>query len=164
MQLRELVEHALDAACTAYLPAPRATSEVGESLTYATMLGFAGDQLRGTLALTAGTGGLAHVCSQLGASPEHAADALGELGNLIAAHIKRTIGRYGPLVTLTPPIVMRGVQVEVCGGIDGERGQHEVRVGPARVVAWLDCEANGDLVLDESAAVDTLSEGESLLF
>lgn len=169
MEFNTLAQESLDQACDSLLPTPleglAASDE--EGLRMAAMIGFAGDQVRGTLGVAASSAGIERLKASLGPASrdQDLADSLGELSNLLLGHVKRTWGRRGIDITLTTPIVMRGVHIEVCG--QGEESWFETNsiVGPDRMTAWLDIHLTESLeVQEESFDNEVVSEGETLLF
>ena len=164
MDIKELAESSLTDACASLLPAQGDATDAQPSLRFAAIIGFAGDQLRGTLALTACEGSVARVCADAGQDATVAEDALGELTNLLAGHVKRSFARFGQVVEITPPIVVRGVSIEVCPQDASKRVEVQHRDGDRRMVAWMDYDAADDLVLDESAGAESVHEGEGLFF
>jgi len=162
--MKELAERSLNDACASLLPSPREAAGAESPLRFAAIIGFAGDHLRGTLALTACEGSVARVCADAGQDAAVAEDALGELTNLLAGHVKRSFARFGQVVEITPPIVVRGVSIEVCpqGASKRVEVQHSDVTG--RMVAWMDYDAADDLVLEEDADSESVTEGEGLFF
>ncbi len=169
MRFNSLARRALTEACTVLIPpaAEQGVSTGAEGLSIAAVIGFSGNHLRGTLGLAASASGLERVRRHLGGCETKlgAADALGELANLILGQIKREWSRYGVLVTLSTPLVMRGLAIEVCGRAEGHWFEHLSGVGADCVTVWLDAHAEHELnVEDEPADVGLLSGGDALMF
>jgi len=87
MNFELLARQTLTDACSALIPAADEGAAQGQSdeLGIAAVIDFSGDDLRGTLGVAASAGGLERVRLQFGApeTKHGAADALGELANLI---------------------------------------------------------------------------------
>lgn len=160
------IQASLTTACESLLPELTTGSgnPEAEQLQIAAIIGFTGDNLRGTLALATDHAGLQAICENLGASTDQAADSLGEMTNLIAGHVKRRLANLGELVEITPPTVVRGVTIEVCGGSDLQRAEHRTGTDGNSTVAWLDYDATDELTLVENASSDSMDDGEMLLF
>ena len=166
MNTKDTIQSKLTSACEAVLPSTLTNSgaEPGEQLLIAAIIGFTGDRVRGSLAVATGSAGLQRVRDSLGASEEQAADSLGEMANLVAGHLKRSLTDLGEVIAITPPIVVRGVTIEVCGSGDVCRAEDARTSGDGSVVTWLDYEPSPDLVLEESGDNQSISDGEILLF
>jgi len=166
MDIRELTETSLQTACESVLPtaATTETESNGEQLCVAAIVGFSGDQVRGTLVLAAGDGGLSSVRQHLQAGEALAEDSLGETGNLLAGHLKRSLASYGQVVTITPPIVVRGVTIEVCNSAQVQRVQCDHASGESRLSVWLDFEAAPGIELSEQPDDSQVAEGDALFF
>lgn len=174
IQLHQLASESLDEACQALIPPGASqTDEAREpSLCRAAVLGFAGDQIQGTLGLAASEAGLIRVFESGGGegpfdeeAEKRAEDSLAELSNLILGRLKRTWLRRGIEITLATPLVIRGLAIEVRGGAGNCWTTSASEVGSDRVTAWLDL--HGDESLEVSAVdieSDMVSEGETLLF
>lgn len=160
------VQASLTSACESLLPelATTAGQPAAEQLQIAAIIGFTGDNLRGTLALATDRAGLQAICDKLGASTEQAADSLGEMTNLIAGHVKRRLCNLGEVVEITPPTVVRGVTIEVCGSSDLQRAEHRTGTDGNSTVAWLDYDSTDELTFVENADSDSMNDGEMLLF
>jgi chemotaxis protein CheY-P-specific phosphatase CheC len=104
------------------------------------------------------------VREHLGAGEAQAEDSLGETANLIAGHLKRGLARYGQVITITPPIVVRGVTIEVCNTGESCRAEHQSKTDDQNIVAWLDYESAKDIELVEVPDDETVAEGETLFF
>jgi len=164
MEIRELAEQALAEACASHLPPLEQSDTESEALRTAAIIGFTGDQLRGTIALAVGTNGLTAVREKFGVANAQAEDSLGETANLIAGHLKRSLSRYSQVITITPPIVVRGVTIEVCNTGESCRVEHDAHSADQHLVAWLDYEADEAIELVEAEDDDTVAQGETLFF
>jgi CheY-specific phosphatase CheX len=169
MNFELLARQTLTEACSALIPAADESAAQGQSdeLCIAAVIGFSGDDLRGTLGVAASAGGLERVRRQFGA-PESklgAADALGELANLILGQMKREWSRYGVLATLSTPLVMRGLSIEVCGRSDGNWYEQHSGLGADRVTVWLDAHAEAGLQVEREPIDSGLVHGgDALMF
>lgn len=164
MDIRELTETSLRSACESVLPTEDEAAGNGEQLCVAAIVGLSGDQVRGTLVLAASDGGLSLVRKHLQAGEALAEDSLGETGNLLAGHLKRSLATYGQVVTITPPIVVRGVTIEVCNSALVQRVQCDHLGGDSRMSVWLDYEAAPDIELSEQPDDSQVAEGDALFF
>ena len=165
MDTETTIQNSLSDACDAILP-PIPThcgAGGGEQLLIAAIIGFTGDRLSGTPAIAAGKSSLQAVRQQLGASDEQTADSLGELCNPVAGKVKRSLADLGEVVAITPPMVVRGVTIEVCTTGDVCRVECVRNSEQESIVAWLDYEASPDLEFIESAE-QSAQDGEVLLF
>lgn len=164
MHIQQLAEIALQEACQALLPAVQPQGNAVEPLCIAAVIGFAGDDLRGTFGVAANPGGLQRVHQHLGGGNGTAEDALGEMANLLIGNLKRSFTRYGQLITISPPLVIRGINIEICGQRP-TRAEFTSEAPGDRVTVWVDCDAAGELVVQEVAGSgDVVAEGEALLF
>lgn len=177
MKLATLAQNTLDDAGRSLLPAlpaaaESATADDAAELCRAAVLGFAGEKVRGTLGIATSAAGLARIVEHTGTSADevtcdrtHAEDSLAELSNLLLGYIKRAWERRGLQVTMSTPLVIRGLSIEVCGDGDNQWFSTESSVGSDRITAWLDVHYDAELeVPDEDLESDCMAEGEPLLF
>ncbi len=169
MNFEQLARLALTNACTQLLPSPadQPAHVRPDELRIAAVIGFTDDHVRGTLGVAASIGGLERVRRHMGAphTKNGAADALGELANLVLGHIKREWSRYGALVTLSTPLVIRGVAIEICGRGAGHWFEHASGVGGDRLVVWMDVHVDSEpALLAEPTDVGLAAGGDLLLF
>ncbi|MCK5941155.1 MAG: hypothetical protein KAI24_04225, partial [Planctomycetes bacterium] len=66
-------------------------------------------------------------------------------------------------LTITPPIVVRGVTIELCRSYDAARVLHDVHAAPEHIVAWVDYTADDDIELVENDD-EIVQGGETLFF
>lgn len=174
MKLAHLAQTTLDDAGRTLLPALTPDARGGESasLCSAAVIGFAGSQVRGTLGVATSHAGLDRVLARTGPVDDlttcertRAEDSLAELSNLLLGAIKRAWGRRGLEFTLSTPLVIRGLSIEICGGENNQWFSTDSSAGNDRITAWLDLHYDGDLeVPDHDLETDLIAEGETLLF
>ena len=162
MHIREITNSCLTEACSVVLPSANvaASPSKSEPLRMAAIIGFAGDQVRGTISLAVDIDAIDLIREQLGALKTQKEDSLGEMANLLAGHIKRGLAHYGEVVTITPPIVVRGVTIEVCSAEHVTRVACNRDLDRGRMSVWLDYDAPTDLDLSETADSDNADAGE----
>ncbi len=173
MKFLHLVQPSLEAACRALFPAASAHPREGDpSLCRAAVIGFAGDEVRGTLGIATSQAGLERVLENSGAhrdarhcSVTGADDSLGELANLIVGAVKRAWLRREVQVTLATPLVVRGFSIEVHGGVSGHWFSVESSHGGEELIAWMDIHCDETLEVPEAdVAASHVMEGQTLLF
>jgi|GEM_PF-5841578 len=172
MELDELVSQALDDACTSLVPAPGssvcAATPRDAELRLASIIGFSGDRLRGTLGIAASAAGIRRIAAHFGIDDRNergVADSMGELSNLVLGHVKRSFSRRDVLITISTPLVVRGVAIEICGREDGNWYERSVSCDDDQVRVWLDLSVDeGFAVGEEQCSDGMVSEGETLLF
>ncbi len=174
MKLHELAQSSLEDVCKTLLPAAPESAPADEepALCRAAVIGFAGDKVRGTLGVATSQAGLNRVLANAGLGDDaagcersRAEDSLAELSNLLLGAIKRAWLRRGVHITLSTPLVIRGLAIEVCGGENNNWFATEASNGGDRITAWMDvnCDKNHE-VPDEDTQDDEIAEGEALLF
>lgn len=174
MKLQQLANASLTDACKSLVPnAPSDSAADGDpALCRAAVIGFAGDEVRGTLGVATSQSGLLRVLRHSGAEEEgqegnrsRAEDSLAELSNLLLGAVKRAWLRRGVHITVSTPLVIRGLAIEVCGGEHNNWFACESNSGDNCLTAWMDVSCDDDCeVPDEDSESDQLSEGEALLF
>lgn len=172
MELDELVSQALDAACTSLVPVPRSTdcAEQPEraELRLASIIGFSSDGLRGTLGIAASQAGVERIAAHFGIDATNegsVADSMGELANLVLGHVKRTFAGRDVLLTISTPLVVRGVAIEICGRDEGDWYERSVSCNEDQVRVWMDLTVDEGFRVGEQQSTDGMvSEGETLLF
>lgn len=169
MKFELLARQALTRACEELLPAPvdEPSHVRPDELRIAAVIGFTNAQVRGALGVAASIGGLERVRGHMGAprtkrGPE---DALGGLAGMLVGHIRREWSRYGASVSLTTPLVIRGVALDVCGRDAGIWLEHASGVGGDRVVVWLDVHVDSEPTLRaEPADAGIATSRNTLMF
>ena len=170
MDFEDLVRSSLDLAVDELItPDPQAQPDPGDHqpLVMAAVVGFAGDNVRGTLGVAANLAGHERVAGLFNMSLDDptADEALGELANLLLGHIKRTWGKRNIHVSLATPLLVRGLAIEVQGRRDGLWIERSVEDGSSVLTAWFDAQPSPDLVVGEESADDeTADQGEALFF
>lgn len=176
MEFQQLASDALADAVDGLLQGATADSRPGLSpgndaesrLRFVAVIGFAGTEVRGTLGIAANEEGLAAVRGIFGAPEADTSDGdcLGEFANLVLGQVKRSWAARGVGITLSTPLILRGLELEVCNDIKGgQRFEHEVRFGESRVTAWLDTQLPwGSEVRLSAPTAPAIAEGEALIF
>jgi len=101
-----------------------------------------GQALYGMSVVTASKIASSMVGQQLPSLDELGTSAIGELGNMITAHAAARLASAGIVCNITPPSVLRGMNIEVCTYVPAlvvpvltEFGKLEVNVSLAEVAA-----------------------------
>jgi hypothetical protein len=163
-----IIESAVSEACISLfedyaLPlrkAETAALEVGPELLYAGVVGFSGDQMRGSLLLATSNEPLGRTTPTSDASLR---EWIAELTNQLLGRIKNKLIPRGVTLHLSTPIVLRGQRIAPM-----PRGQDAPFVFTCEggaVCVWFDAEIVPGI--DLSKIVDStglISEGESMLF
>jgi len=123
-----------------------------------TVIGYSGDELRGALGLSVSNELLEslHIAmlGQPGTQRQHV-DLLGELSNQLLGRIKTILGRYALTITITTPMVLRGVKVTVYGVPQLIEQSYVTDRGAVHI--WLDAEIQDGLELVEVAEEEMTS-------
>jgi CheY-specific phosphatase CheX len=169
MNFQELAQRSLAEAAQELLPnlGPSQASTRGSLHRVAAIIGFFGDDLRGTFGIAANAAGLEGVRSRMGASGAAGAaeDAIGELANLLVGHLKRLWSRHGALISISTPMVVRGLSIEVCGIGQGDWASLCLMGNEQQLCLWVDAHPEPNLRLTEATpAGNELEQGEALLF
>ncbi|MFK7742193.1 MAG: chemotaxis protein CheX [Planctomycetota bacterium] len=162
--MEAVANDALDVACrsTLALASPAAAGSNGEPLVAVAVVGFSADHLTGNIAIAAGATGLAAIADHLGCTGDYAFDALGEAANLMAGRIKRSLAEHGPVITITPPIVLRAVQLALSETAPSGRAQRSYDMSGGRAVTWFDFASDEQLTLLEAGGGCDRSGDEGL--
>jgi hypothetical protein len=135
-----------------------ATAPADLNLMFCGVIGFAGDDLRGSLLLACSREPLAAA----GDNPRAIRDWLAELANQLLGRIKNRLITLGATIYCSTPIVLRGDHLAPFGNQPSPQ-LFKTNGGVASV--WFEAEARPDLILaqdpDHSA---TVHEGETLMF
>jgi CheY-specific phosphatase CheX len=168
MEFADLGRRSLDEACSDLLSSWTGhDNPTAHEHRVAAVIGFCGDRLRGTLGVATCSGALLRLLREFGSDTSHGdpEDCLGELANLVLGHMKRTWSQYGVEVSISTPLVVRGLAIEVCGQDHKNWIQIQLRQGPDRISIWLDAQAEPGLVVqDEPNVAGLVSGGESIMF
>lgn len=169
MKVRKVLENAIPEVTSALL------SDFGVDLhetetsvaQRAAIIGFSGEVLRGSMGLVLTPALLEHAHqSMMGSAPDERQlnDLLGELSNQLLGRIKTVLLRYQVEIYLSTPMVLRGINLSVCGSQSGLLHAHfSSNYGPVGV--WLDVQHEPGLEVElqpqEEAAIE---EGDLLFF
>ncbi|MEL6715067.1 MAG: chemotaxis protein CheX, partial [Planctomycetota bacterium] len=168
-----LTRDAVGEAVRDLVPQARADVDASGALTAVAVIGFAGDEVRGTLGLAASRPGLARVAREAGVDPDDplaAHDSLGELANFVVGHVKRCWARRGVHATLSTPLTLRGVAIEVCGAerCANGTGAFVMALSNAEetgIHVWLDYHCPREVVLLEDDSIEQVADqGDALFF
>lgn len=128
------------------------------NLRLASVIGFSGPNIRGTLMLAVDDEALAR-----SAPPgSEARDWLAELANQLLGRFKNRVARFSLDLTLSTPLVILGERLSPC--VRGPSSPLRWELGGSQALAWLDVELAPALLLAESATTEVASEGGLLLF
>lgn len=166
MTFDELVETSLLEACQSLVPSPRQSSGASdETFRFAAVIGYSGDNVRGTLGVSATASGIERLCVHNGLDTDlQFGDALGELANHLLGRVKRSFDRYEVSISISTPIALRAVSIEVCSTTELRREFLSEQDGD-RILVWIDSQPDADLRLAESPTDDDwISSDEPLLF
>lgn len=166
--LAELLETSLRELLEAYgVPsrqAPQGEPSSDGPLALAGVIGFTAAQLRGSLVVSASTEDLA----SMGPSVEDdlaLRDWAGELANQLLGRLKNKLLAFGVVLSITPPVVVRGFRLDVSAA----KGTKCIRAAARTARGWL--RVSLDALADPQALVDVpgdaragASEGELILF
>ena len=133
-----------------------AAREAATNLRSCGIIGFSGDDMRGTLLLGASAGALP------GDGDTAHRDWLAELTNQLLGRIKNQLLTYGITIYSSTPLVLRGDHLAPMG--DGPP-PHLYATADGVIAVWLDAEARPDLAFAEVADTSaTVMEGEAMMF
>jgi hypothetical protein len=128
------------------------------NLMFCGVIGFAGDDLRGSLLLACSKEPLAAA----GDSPKAIRDWLAELSNQLLGRVKNRLIMLGATIYCSTPIVLRGDHL---APIENQPLPQLFQTNGGVASVWFEAEVRPDLILaqspDQSA---TVQEGETLLF
>jgi CheY-specific phosphatase CheX len=160
--LSELVRNSCEDLFAHYeLPLARVDPETQprSSLAFCGVIGFTGDDIRGTLLLAASREPLAAV----GDTDVARRDWMAEMTNQLFGRIKNRLIALGPVIYCSTPIVLRG---EYLAPVVSQPYLPQVfTVNGGVVSVWFDAEVKPDIVLAQSPDYQATSfEGETLLF
>lgn len=137
-----------------------------QGLRIAAAIGFSGDALTGTLGLVVNTAGLARIETgfELGDfRPKE--DCLREASNLVLGHLRRIWLRRGVDVAISTPILIRGFNIEPCGGQGPGWVQQDFHRDDEHITFWLDAYGDPQAVFaPEDSDHSIADQGEVFLF
>jgi len=163
-----LVRDSLTAACEELVPPPAFESTCcpspSEALRMAALICFSGpNKTEGTFGIATTLAGAERIRAHLN-SPDSLsgrADALCELANLVAGHLRRAWSRYGVVVSLSTPMLVRGVALTLGHEDDCHRFAHQSGIGADRLALWIDLHGGANVeLLSEPSEVGVLDGGE----
>ena len=83
----------------------------------------------------------------------------------LIGQLKRTWSKHGALITISTPMVVRGLAIEVCGVGEGHWTSLCLSDARHQVSLWIDAHPSEQLTLSEGEAeVGALEQGEAMLF
>jgi CheY-specific phosphatase CheX len=129
------------------------------------VIGFSGDELRGSVLIAAPEQTLL-ACSCLGGVKVCSLDWVGELANQLLGRIKSGLGRYSLSIQLATPVAVRGVDLQIQAGETQERWalSFETPYGLAFVHLAADVAPGIAFVEAGPDAVESAAEGELMFF
>jgi CheY-specific phosphatase CheX len=138
----------------------RADPTAGLSIRLASVIGFTGFELRGSLMLAMSEGALQAALPTKHDLPHH---WIAELANQLLGRIKNQLARYEVDVALSTPVVIRGERIAPC--MDGDQTPLVWSFDQGTACGWFDCEIKDgfELRMSSNAAL-VAEEGASLLF
>jgi CheY-specific phosphatase CheX len=128
-----------------------------DEVVFSGVMGFVGEQVRGTCLLAAPQATVEAAAPQ-GAS---ARDWAGELANQLVGRLKAKLMARGASIALSTPVVLRGVKLSPLPRTDVEPVVFESAAG--RVLVWLEVEVETDFQFTDERP-PRVSEGELLVF
>jgi hypothetical protein len=133
----------------------------GAALLFCGVVGFSGDQMRGTLLLATSREPLGRTSPTSDASLR---EWIAELSNQLLGRIKNKLFLHGVTLHLSTPIVLRGQHISPLAK-DGELLPHAFTCDGGVVCVWFDAELIAGLDLNQMVEDPGLiSEGTSTLF
>lgn len=127
-------------------------------------IGFAGEHLRGSIAVVGGRSSVEH-CRGWLAGPDNTADVsdvLGELANMVLGRVKGRLLQNGVTVLMSTPTVARGSDVVIAPR--SNRGWITFRGRGFRLTLRVDAEFDERFVFEQTNAEPTASPGDLVLF
>jgi CheY-specific phosphatase CheX len=125
----------------------------------ASIIGFTGQKLRGTMMLAISAVPLA----RSKASDVADRDWLAELGNQLLGRLKNRLARYDVDITMSTPLVIHGERLSPT--MHGDHAPYRWLLPDGEANVWFDVEFSPDFELRESStATEVVAEGESMLF
>jgi CheY-specific phosphatase CheX len=128
-----------------------------EELMFSGVMGFVGEQVRGTCLLAAPQGTIQ------AAAPKDAGtrDWVGELSNQLVGRLKAKLMSRGATIALSTPVVLRGVKLSPLPRTDVEPVVLQSPQG--KVLVWLEVEIEDGFQFHEERALSA-TEGDLLMF
>jgi hypothetical protein len=141
------------------LEQPEPSSDPGDEVPYAGVIGFTGDAMRGTLVLAPTRKLLERSYSAL---PCEFRDWAGELANQLLGRIKNSLRAYGIEIHASTPVILKGTYLASV-----PRGELSLRcfaASPGNVSVWFDAEVEDGTALAEHESPEGPREGDTILF
>lgn len=128
-----------------------------DELLYSGVMGFVGENLRGTCLLAA------RATTVLAAAPPDARprDWVGELANQLVGRLKSKLLARNASIAMTTPVVLSGVRIEPLPRTSIEPAVFDTTTG--RVLIWLEVEVDRGFRLDTERPIPA-TEGDLLVF
>ncbi|MCP4502222.1 MAG: chemotaxis protein CheX [Deltaproteobacteria bacterium] len=136
--------------------------EYDDTESMAGVIGFTGDQMRGTLVLTC-SGALV----EEGDGRADQRDWIGEMSNQLIGRIKNRFLAYGITIWISTPVALRGFKLELIADSNNEAAVRKTFSCPGGgAVAFFDAELVDGFKLQEASeeAEESQEEGELILF
>ena len=135
----------------------------GSALLYCGIIGFSGEHIRGSMAVS-GSGALLDASNpNAGGAPR---DWVAEVANQLMGHVKSRLLGYGVEVYMSTPIVLRGERLAL--EVRGVARPRTFTDASARghVALWVDVETTPEFQMasEENTALSGLDGGETLMF
>lgn len=131
------------------------------------VIGFTGDQVRGTLGVTVSPEVLTKAFATFGQSdPDQRLlnDFVGEIANQLLGRVKNYWIPSGLDVQITTPIVLRGVSLTICGTEHPTFYERSWVMEGSLVSVWVDAQPAEGLILQPPTEQQAIQQGEVVLF
>jgi hypothetical protein len=168
MSNEQIIEHSVSEACISLfedyslpLKAAQASTIVdGPPLLFCGVVGFSGDQMRGTLLLATSREPLGRTSPTSDASLR---EWIAELSNQLLGRIKNKLMSHGVTLHLSTPIVLRGQHLAPLSR--NELVPFSFVCDGGCVCVWFDADLTPGVDLSQNTALEgAIGEGESMLF
>jgi CheY-specific phosphatase CheX len=137
----------------------------GKTLDYCAIIGFSGEEIRGSLAVGSSSGLLAASNPTPGGQPR---DWVAELANQLMGHVKSGLRGHAVEVFISMPIVLRGqrLALEVRGSSKPQVFTSTSAIGYLDLALWVEVETTPDFKMtsEEDPKLSGHKGGESLIF
>jgi CheY-specific phosphatase CheX len=137
----------------------------GKTLDYCAIIGFSGEDIRGSLAV-AGSSTLLAASNPMPGGPPR--DWVAELANQLMGHVKSGLRGHSVQVYISMPIVLHGqrLALEVRGSAKPQIFTSHDGVGYLDLALWVEVETTPDfrMTSEENPALSGVGGGQSLIF